>query len=526
MLLATCLVLAAVLAWSGYRLHIAYRNYKSSRAFSALHGCEQAPRMRNRWPLGIDRLLQTALAASEGRILDTFTFHFKDIGATFEMELLGIKAFSTADPKNLEAILSSRSKDFGLSLRRPVMFPLFGNGVFTQEGAPWKHSRELLRPQFARQQYKALNIFKDHVDDLLSHIPDNGDVFDLQPLLFRYALHTTVEFLFGISAKTLKEIDPAESTRFADQFDLAQSIIAARFRLLDFYWLAGGSKFRQSCASVHQFVDELIDRRLLDIQKEEKSGRYIFFDAIAKEFKDKRTLRDHFVTLLLPGRDASGSTLSWAFHLISQHEDVLACLLDEIDSTVGRTADPTWEDLKKMPYLANVLKETLRLFPALAINGRSADRDTLLPTGGGPDRSSPIMVRKGESVVYLAYSMHRSEALYGKDPEEFRPDRWNDRSMPLYEDELTASWGYLPFSGGPRTCLGKEFALAQLSYTIVRILQKFPTLRPAPGQKSLQRKWLGYSSYHKTPTEQVSGARQMLTLVVSPADGLPMVIGK
>lgn len=93
----------------------------------------------------------------------------------------------------------------------------------------------------------------------------------------------------------------------------------------------------------------------------------------------------------------------------------------------------------------------LRLYPSVPVNTRTARRTTFLPTGGGPDGTSPVLIRKGENVAFSVYSMHRRKDLYGEDAEEFRPERW-DEDLPEY----TKTWGYLPFSGGPRICLGRK----------------------------------------------------------------------
>lgn len=98
----------------------------------------------------------------------------------------------------------------------------------------------------------------------------------------------------------------------------------------------------------------------------------------------------------------------------------------------------------------------LRLFPSVSVNQRAALRTTILPTGGGPDGKSPVLVRKGKSLAYSVYSLHRRADLYGEDAEEFRPERW-DEDLGLYRDEVTKNWGYLPFNGGPRICLGSKF---------------------------------------------------------------------
>lgn len=79
-------------------------------------------------------------------------------------------------------------------------------------------------------------------------------------------------------------------------------------------------------------------------------------------------------------------------------------------------------------------------------NSRSAIRDTVLPRGGGPDGQSPVFVPKGTSVIYSAFSMHRRTDIYGPDALEFKPERW---------ETIRPGWGYLPFNGGPRICLGR-----------------------------------------------------------------------
>lgn len=105
----------------------------------------------------------------------------------------------------------------------------------------------------------------------------------------------------------------------------------------------------------------------------------------------------------------------------------------------------------------NITNLALRLFPSVPVNTRTALKTTTLPTGGGPDGLSPVLIRRGENVAYLIYAMHRRKDLYGDDAEEFRPERWEDQSLPLYNDATTSTWGYLPFNGGPRVCLGSKY---------------------------------------------------------------------
>jgi cytochrome P450 len=101
------------------------------------------------------------------------------------------------------------------------------------------------------------------------------------------------------------------------------------------------------------------------------------------------------------------------------------------------------------------LDAALRLFPPVPVNTRTALRTTFLPRGGGKDESAPVLIPKGCAVAYSVYSLHRRADLYGADAENFRPERWQE-DLGLFRDETTTRWGYLPFNGGPRQCLGSK----------------------------------------------------------------------
>lgn len=124
--------------------------------------------------------------------------------------------------------------------RRAISFPMFGEGIFIQDGEAWKHSRELLRPHFVHRQYEDLEVFRESVDELLDALPKEGGVVDLQPLFFRLTLDTTTAFLFGQSVHSLKSPDSTNEQDFAGAFNAAQEYVVKRFRLLDLYWLIGG----------------------------------------------------------------------------------------------------------------------------------------------------------------------------------------------------------------------------------------------------------------------------------------------
>lgn len=120
--------------------------------------------------------------------MELFLFHFRQTGNTVEQCFIGDIAFDTIDPANLEALLSTKSKDFSFGRRRDITFPLLGDGIFTQEGAAWKHSREMLRAPLQHKHYENLDVFKQSVDDLIDILFSQSDVVDLQPLFFRLTL--------------------------------------------------------------------------------------------------------------------------------------------------------------------------------------------------------------------------------------------------------------------------------------------------------------------------------------------------
>lgn len=98
---------------------------------------------------------------------------------------------------------------------------------------------------------------------------------------------------------------------------------------------------------------------------------------------------------------------------------------------------------------------------------RLAVRDTVLPRGGGTTGQSPLFVPKGTLVSYSTWVMQRRTDLFGEDANKYRPERW---------ETLRPGWEYLPFNGGPRICLGQQYALTEASYVTVRMVQAFASI--------------------------------------------------
>ena len=303
---------------------------------------------------------------------------------------------------------------------------------------------------------------------------------DLAPLFFNLTLDSATESLFGesvrsqlvgsMSTKSSPQDGELDWSSFGKSFDRANTVITYQSRLLDFYFLYCPSYFREDCAATQRFADHYVNLALqgeLD-SSTENSGHYVFLRELVKETRDPNELRSQLLNVLLAGRDTTAGLLGWTFHLLARHPDAYSKLRAVVIETFGTTtSEIKFESLKSCTYLQNVLSEVLRLHPVVPENSRRAVRNTTLPRGGGPDGLSPIYVPAGEEVAYNVHMMHHRRDIWGEDADEFRPERWIG---------CRPGWEFLPFNGGPRICLGQQFALTEAGYVIARIIQRFDKL--------------------------------------------------
>lgn len=196
-------------------------------------------------------------------------------------------------------------------MRRDALFPFVGEGIFTQDGGPWKHSREMLRRPFSKTRYHDLQGFSEHADKLIAKLSSAGGVIDLQPLFFAFTLATTTVLIFGQSVETFED---NEQDSFASNFDYVSLVSSLRIRLQDVYWLYSPSKYRVSCRKIKEFADGFIRRALQargqDATEAETDG-YAFIRDLYDELRDPVLVRDQLVNVLLAGRDTTACLLSW-----------------------------------------------------------------------------------------------------------------------------------------------------------------------------------------------------------------------
>ncbi|KAI2630920.1 cytochrome P450 [Hypoxylon sp. NC1633] len=471
------------------------------------YDCEPVfPKVPYRWPFALDLLKVQFEAYFSGRTLEALTDYIT-IAGTVRLELWGVTGYITTDPENIETILSTRFEDYGLGNRRVASFPLLGEGIFSQDGRPWKHSRDLIRRQFVRVQKQTLQVFTPHIDELVSTLNEaagQADVVDLKPFFFEFTLNTTTQLLFGEPHGSLPKED---RDALRDNFDYAALGVGIRVRLADLAPLYNPARFKKACEAVRDWATFFADKALRykdEVGEEKASEKYSFIIDLWREMKDEALVRDQLLHILIAGRDSTAALLSWTFFHLVRNPDILERLQKEV-SVVPPGTHITREQIQKLPFLRCCLNESLRLYPQLALNFRYANKNTILPRGGGPDGQSPVLIPKHSGVGWSSYHLHRRESLYGPDSRLYRPQRWENGDL-VKKARLGA--GFIDFNGGARLCLGKDFALMEASYAMIRLLQAFPKVRLPPG----------------ITNEPVGAERQSFSIVLSPLDGVKVLL--
>ncbi|KAK9478772.1 cytochrome P450 [Lipomyces japonicus] len=504
-------VVAAVVAVIVFKLSVKLDVFLAQRRFAKSHGTQDAPSLGGD-AFGLQNFLRMKRAMDRNENLDLLSSYFSEWthSSTFRSRLVGAEFFNTIDPENIKAILSTKFADFDLGLRHDAFYPLLGDGIFTLDNEGWSHSRALLKPQFTRQQVSDVAALEKHVQNLIELLPADGTVVDLQALFYKFTLDASTEFLFGDSVESLRAVNPsvtnsdnnekqnqsrqyvsaAGKADFATAFDLSQATLAKRIVFQKFYWLVNPAKFQTANQTVHKFVDSYVSKALALSQdgKDHQSDRYVFLEALVQDTRDPKVLRDQLLNILLAGRDTTATLLSWTFYLLARHPRVLeklrSALLEDFGPTLNHPGKKqiNFETLKSCTYLRYVLNEVLRLYPSVPQNFRIANKHTVLPRGGGPDGTAPVFVRKGQKIFYSVYIVHRRTDLFGPDADQFRPERWSEGKA--------WAWEYLPFNGGPRICLGQQYALTEAGYVITRLLQLFDTIQPGDDEDKPLKKGL------------------------------------
>lgn len=444
--------------------------------FSALHrlrarslSCSPVAIYPHKDPiLGLDLFRDTLRAINTHTLLQLWDSRFRKYGNTHYTLTLGKWVLMTNEPENVKLILGTKMDEWPLDgPRLHAAVPVLGRkSVFTTNGAQWREARGMIRPSFVRDQVADLHCFAKHVGNFLNAIPKDGSTFDMQELLLSMTMDSSTDFLLGYSTNSLLKPSP-EAKQFLQDFEYTSREAAKKARLGSLLLLLPNGEFTAAVKRVREYVRTYIRKSVAE--KSDKQDRnYVFLYEILKAGADEEHAIDQVLSVIIAGRDTTAAAMTACFYYLARNPAVVQKLRKEIIDFQDEM--PTWEQLKNMKYLNMVIKEGLRLFPPASTNSRAPVKDTVLPRGGGPDGKQPILVPKDQVVRWSLYSLHRRKDIFGEDADEFRPERW--------DENLRVGWEYIPFSGGPRICLGQQFAITQIEYALFKFFRAFKSIEP------------------------------------------------
>ncbi|KIA75724.1 cytochrome P450 [Aspergillus ustus] len=473
----TPLYLALLTAILHYALTLAIREYRTYRKRAAIkreHNCSAAT-TENPWDiLGLVKIYSSTKHLLNETALTNISDLFTRFGDTYASRILTQRVYFTCDPRNIRHVLINRFADFDASDVRAHLFaPITPRGIFALDGEGWKASRSLYADIFsATRKIFDAGLQEDAFSAFVKLVP-RGQAVDLQPLFLKLILDVNSSFAMGVSPDTLRpEVQSKEKKELAESLMYAKRIMARDGFLGPLHYFLSRKEFYAACQYVRGFVEDVVRKEIASrehekgtTQKKDGDDRsQSLLQRILDNTNDIDGVRDAVVTILIAGTDSVASMLSTTFFLLARHERVYDKLRQEILDTVG-TEPPTYETIRKVTYLRHVFNEAMRVYPPVPFNARTANTDTYLPSGGGSDGSSGVLIRKGERVIFSSWGSHRSSRSFGDDALEFRPERW--------EGLKSEALGYIPFSAGPRVCLGQQYALLEASYATIRIIQTF-----------------------------------------------------
>ncbi|KAH8908006.1 cytochrome P450 [Coniochaeta sp. PMI_546] len=464
------LVLVAKLLASSCRK---YNFYRRARAL----GCGIVPVYPHKDPiLGLDLVLQAVPRLKTFSAIQWISERLAKYGTHYHLTLGGEWILLTNEPENIKAILGTKFENFPIGGPRLLAtLPILGNNsVFTTNGEAWHHNRAMIRPSFVRDQVADLACFDKHTSNMIRRIPTDGSTVDMQQLLQDMTMDSSSDFLLGYSTNMLTDNPAPGADDFIKAFHLANEECAKMGRINPLLFKLPNKALDANIKIEREFIRSYLRKAAADRKErlargEPKKRSYVFLDELLDQGHAEEYLMDQLLSVMIAGRDTTAMAITTALWYLARSPSAVKKLRDEI-ANVG-AKDPTWEQLKNMKYLNNIIKEGLRLIPPVPTNSRKANKDTVLPRGGGPDGKQPVLVPAGQAVRWSLMSMQRRTDIYGPDADEFRPERWED-------DGLRPGWEYVPFSGGPRICIGQQFALTQISFVLFRVFQAFKAIEP------------------------------------------------
>jgi cytochrome P450 len=359
--------------------------------------------------------------------------------------------------------------------KHPIVKSLFdvlvgGTNLLTSEKDVWLRQRRLMQPAFHRQRLEAFvtgmtGITNDLVDRWAQLEP--GRTLDLEAEMMRITLSIVGQALLGQDLS-------ADSNELGQAYGKLTEYVTYRLGVAFPMplWMPTqiNRNMLQARALVQRELQSIIQARRVAHSNSDSNQNDLLSMLLESRYEDGSSIDDTHLSaeislFLFAGHETTASALVWAFYEISRHKEVETKLLEELQRVLnGRS--PTLEDLPKLEYTRMVLEETMRIYPPTMALARTSIED---------DEVDAHAIPKGSSVAVFICGLHH-DPEYWPEPERFDPERFAPSAV-----QLRDRFAYIPFSAGPRQCIGNTFAMLEAQVILACALQRF-RLRTSPGQ--------------------------------------------
>jgi cytochrome P450 len=393
----------------------------------------------------------------------------------------GVPLYLVADPELVKHVLIDNQKNYKKGRAAQRMRPILGEGLLLLEGEPWRRHRRLVQPSFHKKKITELGAaFVSAADGALERLGPRiarGEAFD--------AREEMIELAMGLTIRNLFKVEPGELRGLIEAWgDLYTELSASRFSLFDRFRPSARrarARLDASLRTVHGALDAIVrDRRanprddgsvitMLLAAQDEETGAQL----------SDRELRDEVMTLFVGGYETTSNALGFSLALLAKHPAVAARHRAELDRVLGRSA-PSVEHLAQLPLNRAIIDEAMRLFPPSWVITREALEPDVV---GGYD------IEQRAQLLLSCYVVHHDPNVW-PDPERFDPDRFlPERAKDRHR------FAHFPFGGGPRLCVGDQYALTEAQLVLARFAQTLD-LRVAPGCEIAARAGVGLRPLH------------------------------
>jgi cytochrome P450 len=405
------------------------------------------------------------MAASPVQVLSKYT---ELLGDTFRFYLGGIKeAIVTTNPAVIQHVLKTNAENYQKSeIQVKRMGHFLGKGLLTTHGEAWRTQRRLIQKGFDRKQLEALSaIMQDSLAESLRDFDRQvgaGPV-DIYPHLMKMTFAMVARSLFGAKLKD-EDIDVVSHTICTVQEFIVRQTLQPYLNP----WFEVSGELRR-----HEDMRTRADSILMEYiktRRQQVPGNDLLQTLMDARYSDGEGMSDELVLsesmqLLVAGHETSSNGLSWLLYLLSSHPDCLGRVRQEFDSVLG-DAPLSFGDVPRLGFTTQVIQEALRLYPPFWMVDRMAVAD---------DRVGDLAIPAGSTVIVYVYGAHHAPR-YWPSPESFDPERFTKAN-----EKLQPPFTFLPFGGGPRGCIGGNYAMLQILMILSVLLRNYD-FQLTPGQ--------------------------------------------